>query len=96
LGIKIYLDYKDNTYPLGNIINFVNPPDAGCESCEEHREQGTTITSSTFISPALRDLYERQLLDINAYEPEEIEPLLAASLRWKIIALGVSINIHPV
>ncbi|KAF8440568.1 hypothetical protein BGX38DRAFT_1261652 [Terfezia claveryi] len=87
LDISLKVDNKEVL--VTSIVNFVSPLETGCASCEKAGAEHHTVTTSTLISPKLRELYEQgNLSGLGRNLSDNIEQKLAESLQWKCYSLG--------
>ena len=73
-------------YEIGRIANFVASPDVGCKNCERHRQERLVVTSSTFISPSLRVLQDKNIISLDV----DMEKYLIENLHWTVLDYAVS------
>jgi len=88
--LDISLKVDDKEVFITSVVNFVSPQETGCANCKESGAKHHTATTSTLISPKLRELYEEGKLsglgqDLNA----NIKQRLTESLQWKCYSFGV-------
>ncbi|RPB25948.1 Di-copper centre-containing protein [Terfezia boudieri ATCC MYA-4762] len=82
--LDISLKVHDKEILVSSIVNFVSPVEAGCASCQKAGAEHHTVTTSTLISPKLRELYEQGKLSGLGHDlSNNIEQKLAESLQWK-------------
>lgn len=87
--LDISLKVDDQEVLLTSVVNFVSPLETGCANCEKGRAEQHTATTSTLISPKLRELYaEGKLSGLGQNLSDNIEQTLADSLQWKCYSLG--------
>ncbi|KAF8422533.1 hypothetical protein EV426DRAFT_643363 [Tirmania nivea] len=87
--LDVSLKIGDKEELITSIVNFVSPLETGCANCEKGRAEHHTATTSTLISPKLRELYgEGKLSDLGQNLSDNIEQKLAESLQWKCYSLG--------
>ena len=89
--LVISLDVDGKEVLITSVVNFVSPLETGCAKCAQGRAEHHTATTSTLISPKLRELYEEgKLSGLGQNLSDNIEQKLAESLQWKCYILGVS------
>lgn len=91
--LRVYVEVDGTRHVIGEIVNFVAPLGAGCGNCDDHREAGHTLVSSTYITPELKVLVDQGY--IPSVETEVLEPYLAENLKWGLYTLGVSAARYP-
>ena len=89
--LDVSLKVDDKEVLITSVVNFVSPLETGCTNCQKAGAEHHTATTSTLISPKLRELYEEGKLsglgqDLNS----SIEQRLTEALQWKCYSLGVS------
>ncbi|KAF8440567.1 hypothetical protein BGX38DRAFT_1261651 [Terfezia claveryi] len=87
--LDISLRVDDKEVLVTSIVNFVSPLETGCASCQKAGAEHHTATTSTLISPKLRELYEQgKLSGLGQDLSDNIEQKLAESLQWKCYSFG--------
>ncbi|KAF8453105.1 hypothetical protein BGX38DRAFT_1329258 [Terfezia claveryi] len=89
--LKISLKVDDKEVFVTSIVNFVSPLETGCSNCQTASEEHHTATTSTLISPRLRELHEQgKLSGLGPDLSDNIEQKLTKSLQWKCYSLGTN------
>lgn len=83
--LRAYVEVEGKRHEVGEIVNFVAPLDAKCDNCNDHRDAGHTLISSTYITPELKRLSEQG--HVPSFDKEVLEPFLAERLGWSLYSL---------
>jgi len=82
--MSILLTHNEETHEVGRIVNFAASPEDGCGNCAEQDSEGLVVTSSTIISPALRDLEAQTIIH------SDYESVMQKGLHWVIYNMHAS------
>jgi len=84
--LNVYVEVEGTRHVIGEIVNFVAPLGSGCGNCDDHREAGHTLFSSTYITPELKVLCDKGYFE--SFDTGVCEPFMAENLKWALYALG--------